>query len=130
MVYSHSEFNGDKYRDVNLEPEIMLEGVLFIIATVATIISGYSVRRRYLLGILVSAFLTTAQLLIYINISGISDFKQNIVGAGQQSWIVSIVYVAFVWGIGYILGGINTRKKENLGKLPGEDNKYGEYKFD
>lgn len=34
--------------------------------------------------------------------------------------VIALIYVIFVWGMGYIIGGINLRKKDKLDDFPGK----------
>lgn len=109
---------------------MILDYVLFTITTVAIAANGYYSRRRHSSGILISMFFTQARLFANISTTEILEYKLNIINASYQDWLTAIVYVALLWRLGYILGGINTKKKENSDDLPVRDCKCGEYIYD
>lgn len=107
-----------------------LNDVLVIIATMAMFVNGYSLRKRYVPGILISVLVAQAQLFVKIGETGTYEYMQAITNVSSQSWAVGIVYVFIVWGIGYMLGGITIKKKVNNDELPGKDIEPDVYRLD
>jgi hypothetical protein len=107
-----------------------LNDVLLVVATMATLVNGYSSRKRYMSGVMISMLVAQAQLFIKINDTGTSDYVQTITNASSQSWVVGIAYVFIVWWIGYILGGITIKMKVNNDELLGKDVESDVYRLD
>lgn len=107
-----------------------LNDVLLIIATMAMFVHGYSSRKRYMPGVLISTLVAQAQLVVKIGDTGTSEYMQAITNVSSQSWVVGIVYVFIVWWIGYMLGGIGIKKKVNNDELPGKDIELDVYRLD
>lgn len=95
--------------------------ILLVVATMAIFVNGYSSRKRYMPGIIISVLVAQINLFVKIGETGISEYMQAIANVSSQSWVVSIAYVFFIWGIGYILGGINIKRSNNSDDLPGKD---------
>ena len=109
-----------------------LNDTLLIIATIAIFANGCSIRRKYMPGILASALVAQAQLLITIISEGVSEYGQHLVRSVAQDWMVAMFYVAFFWGIGYICGGIRLRWKSSKSPddLQGNDSEYVGFNLD
>lgn len=104
--------------------------VLFVISTVSIFFSGYFCRKRNITGVLTSTLVAQVPTLINVTTMGVSKYTQRIVNTPTQSWMTAIVYITFVWGIGYVLGGINIKKKDNSDNLPGKDVKHEGFRLD
>jgi hypothetical protein len=110
-----------------------LGDVLLIISTTAMFVHGYSCRKRYRAGVILSTVVAQIPVLTNISSSGITGYGKNIVGASSQDWIIGIICVMIVWGIGYMLGGVNLKKRgnsDNIENLQGKDVNYKGFKFD
>ena len=90
-----------------------LDGILFGIATVLTFINGYIVRKGSMKCIFASAMLMQANLLIEIFVIGPKNYIDNIGSSQTSDWLISLAYITFFWVSGYIVGGINLRKKKS-----------------
>lgn len=104
--------------------------VLFVISTISTFFSGYFCRKRNIAGVLTSALIAQVPTFINVTTMGVSKYTQRIVNTPTQGWMIAIVYVTFVWGIGYVLGGIGIKKKDNSDNFPGKDVKHEGFKLD
>jgi hypothetical protein len=107
-----------------------LNSVLTAISLITIFFSGYFCRRRNMTGFVICAFVAQIPTSVTINMVGISKYAQNIVDTPTDSWITALIFVSFIWGIGYICGGINIRKKDNEDDLPGKDVKYEGHMLD
>lgn len=93
---------------------ITLDEFLLLLGTIAMFTQGYYFRRRYILGILASTFLAILQLAIGIFIKDVDAYTSTISHASTSNWLIAIVFTAFWWILGYIVGDIipKTSKKE------------------
>ena len=98
-----------------------LNDILFVVITIVILVNGYSLRKGYVPGILISVIVAETQLFVRIGDTGTYEYIQTVANVSSWSWVVGIAYVFFVWGIGYILGGITIKKKDNNDNLPGRD---------
>lgn len=104
--------------------------VLLIITTTTLFFNGYSTRRKSVIGILATVLLAQVPLLIDLTTKGISQYGQDLVSAQATSWIMAIMYIIFFWGLGYVVGGINLKKKDNTDELPGKTSEYMRFALD
>lgn len=107
-----------------------LNSVLAVLSLISIFFSGYFCRKRNVVGVLICAFIAQIPTSITVTMTGMHEYIQNTVNTPAQSWIIALILAITVWGIGYIVGGINIRKKDNMVDLPGKDAKHGEHRLD
>jgi hypothetical protein len=107
-----------------------LNDILLIAVTMAILVHGYCSRKRYMPGVLISMLVAQIPTSVKIGEMGTSEYMKTIANVSSQSWMVGISYIFFVWGIGYVLGGIDIKKKVNNDELPGKDMEPDVYRLD
>lgn len=107
-----------------------LHDILFIITTISMFFSGYSFRKKSILGVIISSLSVQIPFLVDLVTMGTSKIGQGVVDAPNYIWLVAIAYVIFIWGMGYIVGGINLKKKDKSDDFPGKSIEYTILDFD
>lgn len=92
--------------------------ILFTITTMSMFFSGYSWRKKSVIGVLASSSLALIPPIIDIIMKGVPNYGQIITNTTTNTWLVAVSYTVTVWGIGYIVGGINLKKKEDIEDFP------------
>jgi hypothetical protein len=107
-----------------------LNSVLIAISFISILLSGYFCRKRNVAGVLICAFISQIPVSITVTITGMNEYIQKTVSTPVDNWITVLILVMTVWGIGYMLGGINIRKKDDLDDFPGKYVKREEHRLD
>jgi len=107
-----------------------LEHILLIISTITIFLNGYSIRRKNTMGIFVTILFAQIPFLIKLTTKGISQYGNNLVNSSITMWTIAIGYIIFFWGMGYIVGGINLKRKDKLDDFPGKTSEYSRFDFD
>lgn len=107
-----------------------LSYVLLFISTASTFFNGYFCRKGNVPAIITCSLVAQIPTTVNITAMGITKFTQHIVRAQTQNWIEATIYIAFFWGLGYALGGINIKKKDSQDDLPVRDVKHEEFRLD
>lgn len=95
---------------VNGSNKMTLDDTLFLIGTAAMFMQGYSYRRKYFFGIIMSAGLATVQLLVGILANGIDLYTHSISQSSISDLSIAIVYTLFWWMLGYVAGSISLER--------------------
>lgn len=108
------------------ELEMEFGYILLAISTVAIFSHGYFCRKKNFTGVLISTGMANVPMLVDITTMGVSEYGQHIANVSAQGLTTAVIYVIFFWGFGYVLGGINLKKKDIQDDLPGnfEDVEY------
>ena len=101
-----------------------LHTVLFGITTVSMFISGFSFRKKSIIGIIISSLSAQIPFLVDMTTIGTTEIGKGIINAPAYEWIVAVLYIAFIWLMGFIVGGINLKKKDQLDDFPGKTVEY------
>lgn len=104
--------------------------VLLIITTIAIFVNGYSIRRKNIIGILMSILFAEIPFLLDLITKGISQYGKELTSSSATSWTMAMTYIIFFWGMGYIIGGINIKKKGNTDELPGKTVEHMRFELD
>lgn len=104
--------------------------ILLIISTITIFANGYFIRRKNFVGILVTILFSQFPPLIDLVIMGISQYGKGVANTSVLGWTVAIMYIIFFWGMGYIVGGINLKRKDKLDDFPGKTAEYSRFDFD
>ncbi len=101
-----------------------LHYILFGLTTISLFFSGYSFRKKSIIGILITTLLAQVPFIIDIKTIGISEYGKNLVNSTVNSFVIAIIYIVIIWTMGYIIGGINIKKKEMIDDFPGKVTEY------
>lgn len=107
-----------------------LNSVLTVISVISIFLSGYFCRKRNVVGVLICAFISQIPVSVTITMTGMHKYIQRTVDTPAEDWTTALIIVIAVWGIGYILGGINVQKKDNIDDFPGKDEKRDMHRLD
>lgn len=107
-----------------------LHNILFVITTFSIFFNGYSLRKKYIIGILASSLFALIPPITDTITEGVPKYGQIIANAPASAWISAILYVVIVWTMGYIAGGINLKKKKYSDDFPGKVVNYMRFDLD
>jgi len=92
--------------------------------------SGYSWRKKSVIGVLASSLLALIPPITDTITTGVPNYGQIITNTTANAWLVAISYTVTVWGTGYIVGGINLKKKDDSDDFPGKTVKHMGFDLD
>lgn len=107
-----------------------LSHILLIILTITIFFNGYFIRRKNAIGILVTMLFSQIPPLIDLATIGISQYGKGIANTSVSNLTIATIYIIFFWGMGYIVGGINLKRKDKLEDFPGKTSEYSRFDFD
>ena len=104
--------------------------ILFTITTMSMFFSGYLWRKKSVLGVLASSLLALIPPITDTITAEVPNFGQIITNTTTNTWLAAVSYTVTVWGIGYIVGGINLKKKEDIEDFPRKTVKHMRFDID
>jgi heme/copper-type cytochrome/quinol oxidase subunit 4 len=107
-----------------------LNSVLTAVSMISIFFSGYFCRKRNVAGVLICAFISQIPVSVAITMTGMHEYIQRTVDTSAEDWTTALIIVITVWGIGFILGGINIQKKDNIDDFQGKDEKRDMHRLD
>lgn len=98
--------------------------VTLLTMTVLLFANGFFLRRKFFFATIASSSFMITLTLYRVIIVGTKDYVQSIESASSLDWISAIGYCMFFWILGYIVGGIGTKKKNIQDDFPGKVETY------
>ncbi len=98
-----------------------LHDILFAITTISMFFSGYSWRKKSVIGIMASSLLALIPPITETIMEGVPNYGQIITNMTEIMWLVAISYTVIVWMMGYIAGGFSLKKKDYSDDFPRKD---------
>lgn len=103
-----------------------IDYILLIVSTITIFANGYFIRRKNIIGIYVTILFAQIPTLADLATKGISQYGKTLENISPSN---AILYIIFFWGMGYIVGGINIKRKDKLDDFPGNTAEYMRFDF-
>ena len=91
--------------------------ILFVISVISHFSLGFYLGRRNALGFLIASLVLFLSSLTSITLNGLYTYSGAILDVNVYEAVVAIIYIAFLWGLGYITSYFLLIKKDNICKV-------------